>query len=103
MQEEVLIGLDLSAFRNCEQQQWDYKQLQDWNSVKEAVEQIRKLEKQKHDMVIHLFYVNESISLYDIGVIMDCMAELGYGKEDSLFCVSLSHEPKNAYIALYTL
>lgn len=101
MQAQSLIELDLCVFREQKGAMWESKGISDWITAEEAVTQMSEIPTESHPLAVHLFLINETITLRDIQRLIESMMRLGYGKEESLFSVSLALDDKSSYCVLY--
>lgn len=102
MQNQIIIGLDsFSDFKKYENAVWNFTDIyKDWQNAKELLADFKQIP-DEYSFAIHLFNVNNTITLFDIDEIIRA-SDIGnmQGKE-ILFNVSLSERHCNTYTILY--
>lgn len=103
MQAQIIIGLDdISDFKKYEKAEWDYSMIyKDWQNVDELLADFKPIP-DDYSFGIHLFNVNETITLFDIDKIICASNDEDMKDKDILFNVSLSEDHQNTYAILYS-
>lgn len=103
MQEKVVIGFEnLQDFQMYEHHIWHSSEIfENWRNIEELIPSIPQV-KEKLVNVMHMFYITENITLFDIANMMDHATKKGFTCENNLFNVSLSTDLTNRYVILYT-
>lgn len=103
MQKQIVIGFDdFEDMKKYQNKLWNYtKIVSGWENKEDLFKKIENTVKPK-DVCIHLFYINESIDLFEISSIIAYAESKGFCADDSLFYVSLSLDGMNSYSIIYT-
>lgn len=102
MQAQVIIGLDsISDLKKYEKANWNYTEIyKDWKNADELLTNF-KLIHEKYSLAIHLFNVNDKITLYDVDKIIKASDTKDMKGKEILFNMSLSEDHSNNYAILY--